>query len=349
MRTEHLYIAGLAGRVPELLPVTEAVADGRYDAGRAEADGWVSVAVAGDVPAPELAAEAGLEALKRSGIGADRIRLVLHAGTYHQGPDAWYAANYVQNRVVGGTAPAVGLDQGCTAMLDGVALAYGQLAADPAATAALVTAADNFGGPLIDRWNYAEGWAGGRGTVLGDAGSAAVLSTEGGPLRIRAIAQSSLSAWEHLYRGDEPVFPPAATTGTPLALGHRMAAWADRHPGSRREVARELVEARTALAHRVMAEAGVTPSDITRVTHVFSGHPRYLETLLEPLGIDPSRGMLELGRAHGHLGANDQFLALTRLVEGGAVGPGDHVLMMGNGAGISLACAVVEVLADPDW
>ncbi|WP_344336181.1 3-oxoacyl-[acyl-carrier-protein] synthase III C-terminal domain-containing protein, partial [Kitasatospora putterlickiae] len=109
------------------------------------------------------------------------------------------------------------------------------------------------------------------------------------------------------------------------------------------------VVARTAAARRAIEEAGVTAADITRVTHVFSGHPRYLEGLLRPLGIDPGRGMLDLGRTLGHLGACDQFLSLTHLLDSGALAPGDHVLLTGNGAGISLAAAVVEVLEHPAW
>ncbi|GAA1397642.1 hypothetical protein GCM10009639_35260 [Kitasatospora putterlickiae] len=59
--------------------------------------------------------------------------------------------------------------------------------------------------------------------------------------------------------------------------------------------------------------------------------------------------MLDLGRTLGHLGACDQFLSLTHLLDSGALAPGDHVLLTGNGAGISLAAAVVEVLEHPAW
>ncbi|MEU6759809.1 ketoacyl-ACP synthase III family protein [Streptomyces sp. NPDC046685] len=352
MRTDNLYIAGAAARVPDLFPVAEAVRRGWYDAGRAEAEGWTSVAIAGDLSAPELAAEAGIEALKRSGLVGDQIDMVLHSGVWHQGPEGWYAANYVQDQVVGTTAPAVGMNQGCTAVLDAIRLAYGYLSVDPDANAALVTAADNFGTPLVDRWNYADGWGSGRGSILGDAGGAVVVSTEGGPLRIRALAMSSLSGWEHLYRGDEAMYPPPVTRGVQATLGRRMASYVERHDPEGyllQAVTRDLVRARTTLARQVMEEAGVGPDDITRVTHVFTGHPRYLANLLRPLGIAPERGLLDLGRAHGHLASTDQVLGLTRLMETGAVSPGDHILMMGNGGSISLACAVVEVLEQPSW
>ncbi|MFF2659161.1 ketoacyl-ACP synthase III family protein [Kitasatospora sp. NPDC058032] len=351
MRTDHLYIAGLAAHLPRLRPLTEEVAAGRPGAEQALADGWTSVSVADDTPAPELAAEAARLALKRSGLRAEDVRLVLHAGTYHQGPDGWYAAHYLQHHVLGGTAPAIGLDQGCTAMLDAARLAHGHLVHAPQRSAVLVTAADNFGAPGIDRFTYAHGFGAGRGSILGDAGCAVLLSAAAGPLRIRSVAQSSLSSWERVYRGTEDLFPPSPAGGTRIPMGLRMGAYADRVTDRdlRLSMARDLTQARTDLARRAMEEAGVTAADITRVAHVFTGHPRYLEGLLRPLGIDPGRGMLDLGRTLGHLGACDQFLSLAHLVDTGAVGPGDHVLLLGNGAGISLAAAVVEVLDDPAW
>ncbi|MER7701527.1 ketoacyl-ACP synthase III family protein [Kitasatospora sp. NPDC097605] len=351
MRTDHLYIAGLAAHLPRLWPLADAVAAGRAGADQALADGWTSVSVADDTPAPELAAEAARLALKRSGLHAEDIRLVLHAGTFHQGPDGWYAAHYVQHHVLGTSAPAIGLDQGCTAMLDAARLAHDHLAHAPERSAVLVAAADNFGTTTIDRFTYAHGFGTGRGSILGDAGCAVLLSATEGPLRIRSLVQSSLSSWERLYRGTEELFPPGPAGGTPIPIGRRMGAYADRVTDRdlRRAMARELTEARTAVARRAIEEAGVTPADITRVTHVFSGHPRYPEGLLRPLGIDPARGMLDLGRTLGHLGACDQFVSLAHLLDTGAVGPGDHVLLTGNGAGISLAAAVVEILERPAW
>jgi 3-oxoacyl-[acyl-carrier-protein] synthase-3 len=54
--------------------------------------------------------------------------------------------------------------------------------------------------------------------------------------------------------------------------------------------------------------------------------------------------VLEFGRGLGHLGASDPIAALDHLVATSAVGPGDRVLLMANGVGISLSCAVIEIL-----
>jgi 3-oxoacyl-[acyl-carrier-protein] synthase III len=66
--------------------------------------------------------------------------------------------------------------------------------------------------------------------------------------------------------------------------------------------------------------------------------------VLGPLGIDPARGMLDFGRRVGHLGVNDHIAALDHLLATREVVAGDRILMLGNGVGIGLSCAVLEIL-----
>jgi 3-oxoacyl-[acyl-carrier-protein] synthase III len=106
-----------------------------------------------------------------------------------------------------------------------------------------------------------------------------------------------------------------------------------------------LQQARTALAAQVLAEAGVKPSEITRATHVFAGSPRYLRSVLEPIGIDASLGVLDFGRGVGHLGVSDHIAALDHLLSTGQIGPGARVLMVGNAVGVTVSCMVVEIIS----
>lgn len=46
---------------------------------------------------------------------------------------------------------------------------------------------------------------------------------------------------------------------------------------------------------------------------------------------------------------NDQIVGLTHLVETGQVGPGDHVLIVAHGGGVSITCAVVRIDERPSW
>lgn len=343
MRLDGVYFAGVAAEVPPSMPAREAVERGLYDPAAFERDGWTGAAVAGDTPAPDLAVAAARRALARSGVAAAEVALVLHACFLHQGPDAWPPAHYVQRHTVGGSAPALEVRQGCNGMLGAVELAAAYLAAGNG-TAALVTGADNFGTPLVDRWRYAAGARTDRGSILGDAGTAVVLSRRPGVARLLAIGSASMPELEELYRGDHALFPPGCTVGATMDLGARLAQFAARAPAAFAAAKRALSRTRTALALRTLAEAGVPPSAVTRATHVFSGGEPYLRSVLGPLGIDPARGMLDYGRTVGHLGVSDHIAALDHLLTHRQVGPGDHVLMLANGAGIALSCAVLHIL-----
>jgi 3-oxoacyl-[acyl-carrier-protein] synthase-3 len=348
VKVEDVFVAGLGTYLPEVADAAEAVALGRYDAEEHRRGGWTGAAVAGDVPAVDMAVQAAGRALERSGHAPGEIDLLLYAAFFHQGPDGWSPHHYVQSRTVGGTAPALRVEQGCNAMLAAMELATCYLGV-PGRTAALIAGADNVGVPLVDRWNYLAGANSNRGSILGDAGSAVVLSRRGGFARLLAVGSGSLPHLEAMHRGDADLFPPAATVGLPMELGRRIAEFARRHPQEWALAKKELQAARTELAVRTLEEAGIGPADVTRVTHVFTGGIEYLRSLLDPLGIDPRRGLLEFGRGLGHLGVNDQVTGLTHLVETRAVGPGDHVLMLSNGSGVALACAVVEITEPVDW
>ncbi|MEV1287420.1 ketoacyl-ACP synthase III family protein [Micromonospora sp. NPDC049679] len=349
MRTENLHIAGLGCYLPEPFPAEKAVAAGRYDETEWRNSGWTGAAVAGNISAPEMAVVAAHQALARSGHASDDISLLLHASVGDQGPDGWSPHHYVLRHTVGGAIPAMEVRQGCNGVLAGIELAHGYLSAGPGRVAALVTGADNFGIPRFDRWRYASGANTDRGSIIGDAATAVVLSTRGGFARITAMNSASLPELEEMNRPEGPLFPPAITFDRPVDVAGRLAGFTRRFPAAAAAARTSLNNARTELGLRTIAEAGLTPADITRATHVHSGGEGYIRAVLRPLGIDPARGMLEFGRGLGHLSVSDHLAALTHLVETRQLVRGDHVLMIGNGVGVSVAAAVVEITSLPTW
>jgi acyl carrier protein len=54
-------------------------------------------------------------------------------------------------------------------------------------------------------------------------------------------------------------------------------------------------------------------------------------------------GVLDYGRDLGHLSVSDHPAALTHLIVTGQIGVGDRVLMVNNGAGMSLTVAVIRI------
>ena len=89
--------------------------------------------------------------------------------------------------------------------------------------------------------------------------------------------------------------------------------------------------------------------DAGSVTHVFSGTSRYIEALLAPFGRPWEMGVLDYGRDLGHLSVSDHPAALTHLIVTGQIGVGDRVLMVNNGAGMSLTVAVIRIENMPQW
>ncbi|MEZ3181293.1 ketoacyl-ACP synthase III family protein [Streptomyces pimonensis] len=341
MLLSDLYIAGLGALIPERVTTKEAVSAGWYDAAEAEALGWESVAVAGDVPAPDLAIEAARRALEGSGHTRADIDVLMHVSCNHQGPDMWSPQHYVLRHTVGGNIPAMEIRQGCNGFLAAMELAGTYLAAAADRTAALITSADNWGDPLVDRWRATPGG------LFGDAATACVLSRRGGFARLVNVRAMSLPELEELNRGGEPLFPPGCTTGVRVDLRERAATY----KGSQDLVnaGRLMGETQRALIRETLDEAGLTADDITRVAHQFVGDLGVLHRLLEPFGDDVgvSKGVWDFGRSVGHTGANDQTSALHHLVSSGRLRAGDRVMLLGAGAGISFSCAVVEMLDAP--
>ncbi|GEK02375.1 ketoacyl-ACP synthase III family protein [Streptomyces sp. NPDC004009] len=349
MRVADLFIDGLGCYLPRPYPAERAVAEGRYAEEEWRAGGWTGAAVAGDVSPPEMAVEAARTALERSAHQAADIALVLHASLHEQGPELWTPHQYVLRHAVGTRVPAMEVRQGCNAALGALELAHGHLSADPSRTAALVTAAENFGTERVDRWRYQSGARMKRPSILGDAATAVVLSTRGGFARVLSLVSGSLPELEEMNRPRGALFPPRRTRTGRIDLVARMIDYARSDPGAATLARKAVDAARTETGLRAIEDAGLRPGDITRVTHVLSGGPEYIRSVLEPLGIDPARGVLDFGRALGHMTTSDHFAALHHLVETRQVGPGDRVLMLNNSFGVSLFAAVVEITATPSW
>ncbi len=63
---------------------------------------------------------------------------------------------------------------------------------------------------------------------------------------------------------------------------------------------------------------------------------------MQPLGLDLAATAWESGRRTGHVGAADQIIGLGNISDCGRAGPGDHVLLVGVGAGFTWTGAVIE-------
>ncbi|WP_245548266.1 3-oxoacyl-[acyl-carrier-protein] synthase III C-terminal domain-containing protein [Nocardia pneumoniae] len=87
--------------------------------------------------------------------------------------------------------------------------------------------------------------------------------------------------------------------------------------------------------------------DIARVVHDGFHRDALHAIFLEPLGIKEDQGIWEYTRRAGHAGPVDQIRGLEHLWRSGAVGVGDHVLLVSDAPGMEAACAVLEIVDTP--
>ncbi|WP_262403116.1 ketoacyl-ACP synthase III family protein [Actinomadura sp. CNU-125] len=322
-----------------------AVAQGLYDADELDLHGITSVAVAGREPAPEMARRAAGQALARCGHEAPDLDLLLYATTWHQGPEGWLPHSYLQRHLVGDGVPATEIRQGCNGMFTAMRLASSHLRAEPGGNAALLVASDNYGTPLVNRWDM------GRGYIAGDAATAMLLTREPGFAELLSVCSATVSSAEEMHRGDEDLFPPGITLGRGLDFGARNAEYLRRARNrplgttALLEIQRRTLE----VVDTALAESGISIADVTRVAFMNVSKEIVEQRCMAALGLPMSRSTWDFGATVGHCGASDQVLALDHLLSAGGLHPGDHLLMLGTGPGVLLSGAVVRILDTPSW
>lgn len=332
-----MYIGGTGLCAPARESAATAVAAGWYDPDECELNGYTSVAVTDGRSAAETAVEAASGALAVSGHDPEDIRLVLHAGFFHQGRDHWTPASYIQQQTVGGRAPAIEIKQGSNGGLAGLELALSYLTTHQHGErdAALITTADNFCLPVYQRYRT-DTWI-----VLGDGASAAVVSRKPGFARVVSTAMDSDPVLEEMYRGTG-AFSSAPHGGPePLDLRDRKREFCSLL--GLKEIALRGSTGLNNVVDRALKDADKDIGGITRFVLPNVGKTLMKWQFLDVLGIGEERTTWEWGSEMGHMGAGDQFGGLHHLVTRGLLGPGDRVALVGSGIGFSWACTVLEI------
>jgi 3-oxoacyl-[acyl-carrier-protein] synthase-3/clorobiocin biosynthesis protein CloN2 len=345
VRTPEIFIKALGVFLPEIVSTGDAVARGLYSADEAELHELTGAAVAGDIPAPEMALWAAQDALKRCGHQPDELDLLLYVDSWHQGPDGWQPQYYLQRHLVGGDVLAVEVRHGCNGMFSALDLAASYLRSGPGRRSALIVAADNFGTPLMDRWRMGPGY------IAGDAASAVVLTREPSFAQLMAVCAATVPEAEEVHRSGEPLFPPGPTVGRTLDFSARASTFNRRAmaDGTGTAVWVTVHQRMLEVAGRVLAEAGIGIFDIAWVGFMNYSREIVEQRCLAALGLPMSKSTWDFGRTVGHLGASDQIVSLDHLVTTGRIRPGEHMLMLGVGPGITISGAVMKILTAPAW
>ncbi|MFD9033339.1 ketoacyl-ACP synthase III family protein [Streptomyces sp. NPDC059567] len=338
----ELYLAGVGSWLPDEVTTADAVASGRYEEADRKASGMLAVRVAGELPAPEMAVRAARTALRRAGrtgLTPDDYGALLHCATYHQGPDGWSAPHYVLHRTLDRPVGAAQVGPGCLGMLTALEMAAHRLTADDGKDAVLLTAADNFSAPLVDRWNSS------RLFLLADGGAAAVVSRRDGFARLLSVGSVSAPSMEELHRGGEELFPPGITVGRSLNFEERSDHWRKRWAEGAAPPKVHLGDVVAEAVDRALVDADTDLEKVARICHTGYSDGALHTIYLDPLDVEAAHGTWEFTRHIGHVGAADPFIGLEHLWTRGEVAPGDRVLLLAAGPGMEVACAVVEITA----
>nr|WP_237508860.1 3-oxoacyl-[acyl-carrier-protein] synthase III C-terminal domain-containing protein [Streptomyces sp. SID8382] len=323
---QDITIAGTGAWVPPIRP--EHKPRGGPGAGQPSIlalNGFTSAAVSKDNTATQMAARAGLKALRHADVASSDLSLLVHAG--FQDGDHYTPTAYLM-RVLGGKDTA-GVEVGAASDGGAAALvaAAEHLTARPDAKATLVTTGVRF---PDERWGYSREM----GYVAGDAGAAAVLTRGTGFARLVATAhvtEPQLEAQTRAregYTGAARRFPVEETGFMPY------------------------IDVLQRATHRcietVLDEAAVKPADIAHVVPIAIGSV-VLDMLLtgSPLGLRADDTSWTYGRHIGHAGPSDVLLALDRTFRSGTLRAGERVLVLSFGVGFRWTTALLEVTRDP--
>ncbi|MEU5419149.1 ketoacyl-ACP synthase III family protein [Streptomyces sp. NPDC001407] len=342
MRWDDIYISGTGTWLAErVVTADEAVRTGRYTPEDAKRSGQLCLVVADDDErTPDMAVRASGQALRMAGTAPEELGTVLFGVTMHNGIDVWNSTAYVQRELGARRALGVEVRAGSNGGLAGLELACARLRARPDTGPALLTCADAWRDPHIDRWRAD------RGLVFGDGGSALVASAGPGFARLVSMVTTQDPELEGLHRGKQEFGPYRHSAEHPVDLFAQGREFLETMPKPE-FLARCAAGVRAAVTEAT-EEAG---TDVLQADHVVLPHfgERVLRgQCLDPLGLaDFSRTTWEYARRVGHLGAGDQLAGLDHLVRGGTLEPGERIVLIGVGGGFSWTCAVLEIQERP--
>ncbi|MFI5757218.1 ketoacyl-ACP synthase III family protein [Streptomyces sp. NPDC051569] len=343
MRWNGIYLNACGAVLGRLEETSVTVAEGRYDEAEAVADGYLSISVVDDGPAVDLAVKAADLTMGRSTVAAEDIDLVVHSSCNNQGLDHFAPASYVQGRTIGGRAAAVEVKQYSNGGLAALEIAASYLSVRSKTSAALLTTSDIFALPSFDRYRSD------KGVVFGDGGTGLVLSRQGGVARLLSTAVISDGTYGAVYLGNKPFEEVENASDSPVDLRARRDEYLLENGELLLKIVQSLTERQKESVSVALADAGLTAADIDRWVLTNVGKTLDDIDFRATFGIEDDRTTYEWGRRVGHIGAADQIAGLTHLLETGQVSPGDRVALCGIGMGFTYACAIVEILEQPEW
>lgn len=271
----------------------------------------------------DIALAAARAALANAGVAPGDLDLIIVATVT---PDHAFPATacLIQRELEAWGAAAFDLEAACTGFIYGLSIAD-QFIRTGTYRTVLVVAAD----VLSKITDYTD-----RNTCIlfGDGAGAAVLQggEEPGLLALEIGADG---------RGGELLVQPAGGSRTP-ASAETVAARQHFIKMAGREVFKFAVKIMEESSLRVLEQAGLGPDDVdVLVPH--QANLRIIDSACKRLGIDQDKVLVNLDR-YGNMSAASIPVALSEASAQGKIKPGDNVLLVGFGGGLTWGAAAIQ-------
>ncbi|WP_055526216.1 ketoacyl-ACP synthase III family protein [Streptomyces graminilatus] len=346
MKTDGVYVDTVGAYIPDQwVSIEQAVAEGLYDEHSVEHGTGLTAAYIApdDLPALDMAVHAARQAFRRSGSEIEDLDFHVHCTSVQHGPEGFYPPAYVLRELGASGVPSTDVRHHSNGLLAGIEVAVGQITGAAGAETALVTTAENFNSPLINRWT---GF--GTGFTASDGGAAVLLSGDSGFAELRAVNSGTLPELEQWHRGEESLLPFRGK-GLKASNMMEMLGYFNQYVMPLDKCMEMMRDFELDVIHRSLVDAGLNASDLRWVVAANSDARMIEQMKMQPLGLPMSRSSWDFGKEYGHMGACDMGVSLNHLVLNGLVQPGDHILMSTSGSGWVSTSAVLTILDLPDW
>jgi len=282
---------------------------------------------AGNEFTSHMAIHAGRKALDQAGIRGEDLDLIIVATIT---PDTLTPATacYVQESLDAYRAVAFDISAACSGFLYALEFARVAIAGGTFQNALIIGA---------EKLSAFVNWTDRNTCVLfGDGAGAAVLTVQNGSNSSGSILSTHLGT-DGKQTGILNI--PGGGSACPITLEN-----ADRHLAALamqgREVFKCAVNAMRQAAEIAIKKAGLTSNDINLVIP-HQANLRIIDAIVDRLVIDKSRVFINLDK-YGNTSAAAIAIALDEAIGGGTAEPGDNILLVAFGAGLTWASAVIE-------
>ena len=277
-----------------------------------------------DEQTSDMATKAALKAMQQAKISPKDINLILVATAT---PDMLFPATacFVQKKIGAANAACLDVSAACAGFL--FALEIGQqFITSHTYDTVLVIGADKL--TSITNWTD-------RNTcvLFGDGAGAAILAHRGGSHGVISTHIGSDGSFSDI------LFMPGGGSRCPITRDNADLNLATIHMTGK-EVYKQAVTAMISAAQKALDDAGLSIDDIACVIP-HQANLRIIEAIADRLGIPLEKFMVNLDR-YGNTSAAAVAIALDEANRSGRIKPGDYVLMVVFGGGLTWAGTVLE-------